>query len=409
MPPQVVLHEQTGQPASCMRGLASYANRVARSPLTDCFGDASEMRDWLWSQPVKLDLGADGNAEPGCLPEQRSRVWPKDGLNCWEATGNWLGWHLRNQSPIEAHLFDSRINGQRHVFPAARFLGEDDPPTPIVLQPPASSGRERLRMQALVLNAAQALGPLPAPLQLVRRKEFWPWDRIGDFVVEMGGMQQAERTAPLPDSVLRALPSFWSKLKFRQWPTAAGDLLFLILEKDWVPSLKDLAVGVATGGFSALGSQEGGHGMAYVVKITAAALSGGSGGRNAGTPDGAPANAWYDSFGSGSSFVGGNLIQDLLQDLLPQQWLPGYVNPYEGQIVNAAGDPKVYMVQQGRKRWITNPSFFDGTHGYSFSQILTIPIGALNALPVGVNIVPALAPSLQTPFAAPASPASFGL
>jgi hypothetical protein len=28
-------------------------------------------------------------------------------------------------------------------------------------------------MRAQVLDVAQALGPLPAPLQLVRRKEYW--------------------------------------------------------------------------------------------------------------------------------------------------------------------------------------------------------------------------------------------
>ena len=43
----------------------------------------------LWRQPVKLDTG-DGPSIAGCVPRQRSRIWPDDGLNCWEATAHLL-------------------------------------------------------------------------------------------------------------------------------------------------------------------------------------------------------------------------------------------------------------------------------------------------------------------------------
>ena len=290
----VFLHEQTGQPKSCLCGLTRYANRVAQSALTGSFGSAEELRDYLWRQPLKLDLGESREVEQGCTPQQRSRLWPKDGMNCWEATGHWLGWHKRNESPIEAHLFDSRINGQRHVFPAARFIGDDVPLTPIVLQPPAQTGT-RLRMQSLVLEAAQALGTLPPPLHLVRRKEYYPWDNVGDFVVQMGGIPQGERTGPLPEPVLRQLPASWASIRFRQWPTADGHILFLMVERDWVPSLRDVGLAFSTGGISLAvdQQQEGGHGMAYVVQIPAAALRGGgstgaSSGGGGSVPGGAP-------------------------------------------------------------------------------------------------------------------------
>ena len=285
----VILHEQTGQPRSCLYGLNRYADRVAQSALTDCFGDAAELRDYLFRQPIKLDMGESPDVERGCTPEQRSRLWPKDGMNCWEATGHWLGWHKRNQTPIEAHLFDSRINGQRHVFPAARFLGEPGPPTPVVLQPPAQSGT-RLRMQGLVFGAAQALGALPLLLHLVRRKEYFPWDNVGEFVVQVGGIAQGERTGPVPEAALRQLPPTWSTLRVRQWPTAGGDILFLIVEKDWVPSLRDVGFALSTGGISLASGQqqEGGHGMAYVIQIPASALRSGGASWGGTTVPGAP-------------------------------------------------------------------------------------------------------------------------
>lgn len=226
MPPVVLFHQQTGQPSSCLRGLGRYAQRIAQSPLTGRFTSAAEVRDWLWAQPLKLDTG-DGEHESGCTPEQRSRVWPKDGLNCWEATAHWLGWHLRNESPIEAHLFDTYINGQRHVFPAARYLDETTEPVPIVLQPPAGCVSKR-SVHAVARNAAQALedctaasesrtlaelgepgwaqGVLfPPPMQLLRRKEVYFWDSIDDLIRE--GRRRASVGEGVDDPIGPAAPA----------------------------------------------------------------------------------------------------------------------------------------------------------------------------------------------------------
>lgn len=229
MAPELIFHERTGQPRTCLRGLARYAARIAQSRLTDRFDTAAQVRDWIWRQPILLDDGT-GLTEPGCKPAQRSRIWPKDGLNCWEASAHWLGWHLRRGSDIEVHLFDSYVRGQRHVFPAARFRGDAAAPAPIVLQPPYVLPARRT-VQVRLQTAAQALGPLPPPLQLLRRVDFFIDFDLNRLIAEAGGDLSRGYRGVLPEPVLRALPPVWRSRELALWPTAGGDLLFLIVER----------------------------------------------------------------------------------------------------------------------------------------------------------------------------------
>ena len=314
MPPRVLFHEQTGQPGSCLRGLGRYAQRIAQSPLTGRFTSAAQVRDWLWVQPLKLDTG-DGEHESGCMPEQRSRVWPKDGLNCWEATAHWLGWHLRNGSPIEAHLFDTYINGQRHVFPAARYLDETTEPVPVVLQPPAGRMSKR-SVHAVARKAAQALDDctadsesmtpaalgeagwaqgvlFPPPMQLLRRKEVHFWDSIDDLIREAGADPVLAKVSMIPAALRPQLPTWWPR-QVKLAPTESGDAIF--------------AVTVGTGF---------GTGTAYIFRLPggrweeAGSRSSGSGFvGSAGTPPGAPpANAWYNDLLGGVHWVGDKVLR----------------------------------------------------------------------------------------------------
>lgn len=311
MPPVVLFHEQTGQAGACLQGLGRYAMRIARSPLTGRFRSAAEVRDWLWAQPIKLDTG-DGEHESGCIPAQRSRVWPKDGLNCWEATAHWLGWHLRNESPIEAHVFDTRIQGQRHVFPAARELEETTPPVPVVLQPPAGLvSRESVhavarraaqalrsepspdagRPEAQVLELGWAQGVLfPPPLQLLRRKEVYFWESVDGLIREAGGDPLLARLSAVPAALWPKLPAWWPR-RVKLAPTESGDAIF--------------AVGTVTG----LGTA-----TVYIFRLPGSRWeegTTGSGFVGSGTlPPGAPpANAWYNDLLGGVHWVGDKVLR----------------------------------------------------------------------------------------------------
>lgn len=139
--PVVYLHQCSGQPEGCLEGLVSYAAQIAQNKHTFAFRTPYSIIAWLWQQPVKLDRG-DGPSVSGCVPAQRSRIWPDDGLNCWEATAHLLGVGLCHQWMLELHVFDAQVSGQRHVFPAVRPLYRfEDLPVPIVLQPPIQTGK----------------------------------------------------------------------------------------------------------------------------------------------------------------------------------------------------------------------------------------------------------------------------
>lgn len=150
--PVVCPHQYSGQPEGCLDGLVHYAAQIAQNKHTYAFRTPYSIMAWLWQQPVKLDQG-DGPSVPGCVPAQRSRIWPDDGLNCWEATAHLLGVAFCYQWMLELHLFDAQVNGQRHVFPAIRPLYHfRDLPEPLVLQPPIRTGKSSSALK----HAAQA-------------------------------------------------------------------------------------------------------------------------------------------------------------------------------------------------------------------------------------------------------------
>ena len=140
--PIVFLHQHSGQPPSCLEGLVDYAALIARNKHTYGFRSPVQILAWLWMQPVKLDRG-DGPKAEGCTPQQRSRVWPDDGLNCWEAVAHLLAVALVNQWLVEFHVYDALVHGGRHVFPAVRPLGDSSSlPIPLVIQPPVKTGKD---------------------------------------------------------------------------------------------------------------------------------------------------------------------------------------------------------------------------------------------------------------------------
>lgn len=131
--PVLILHENTGQPQSCLAGLVAYAKEIAKTPEAANLSE-DELLGYLWNVPVVFDAG-EGPQVAGCRPAQRSRIWPPD-LNCWEATAHLAGWMIAHQTPVELHLFDAYLGSLRHVFPAWRAIGEQKNPEPLLLQPP---------------------------------------------------------------------------------------------------------------------------------------------------------------------------------------------------------------------------------------------------------------------------------
>lgn len=159
--PRIYPHQGSGQTENCLSGLVSYARDIAAAPQMKRFGSEQQLLAWIWAQPVLLDEG-DGPQRSGCTPTQRSRIWPQQGLNCWEATAHFLAWHIHARTPIEVHLYDAPVEGQRHVFPAVRpitCVGETPRPEPIVLQPPLQSGRSGVRLRAMAQAFYAPEGP----------------------------------------------------------------------------------------------------------------------------------------------------------------------------------------------------------------------------------------------------------
>lgn len=150
--PRVFLVERTDQPETCLRGLLRYAETVAAAPQAHWFRTPKAMIEWLRQQPVKLDEGF-GRQEQGCSPAQRSEVWPEFGLNCWEATAHFVGAAIAHRWDLDLFVFDAPVNGQRHVFPAWRKLGSQNPPEPLVLQPPVRTGKSQAGLQHALAQA----------------------------------------------------------------------------------------------------------------------------------------------------------------------------------------------------------------------------------------------------------------
>ncbi len=146
--PRVVLHEHSGQKASCLEGLVEYAVKIASNKHTYSYSKPDQIISWIWRQPVKLDIG-EGPTAFGCTPRQRSRVWPDDGLNCWEAVAHLLGVAFCQGWSLEYHIYDAKVGSQRHVFPAIKPLNApNDKPVPLVIQPPVLTGKSEISLKA---------------------------------------------------------------------------------------------------------------------------------------------------------------------------------------------------------------------------------------------------------------------
>jgi len=66
---------------------------------------------------------------------------------------------------------------------------------------------------------------------------------------------------------------------------------------------------------------------------------------------------------------------------------PPAVSPYENKLVRRPGksmeDGKVYLVENGKKRWVVNASWF-AAHGFKFPEaVIEITPAALDAIPIG--------------------------
>ncbi len=142
MGPLVILHESTGQPATCLDSFVRYAREISKTPTAESLSEA-EILAYLWASPVVFDMG-EGPSVKGCKPAQRSRIWPAD-LNCWEATAHFVGWAIAQQLAIELHVFDANVGKIRHVFPAWRLIGSSQLPEALVLQPPVTDARKAER------------------------------------------------------------------------------------------------------------------------------------------------------------------------------------------------------------------------------------------------------------------------
>ena len=183
---RVVLHNHPQQPYGCLGGMVRYAQSISETPVAHAFADLGAFERWSMRQPVKLDLGEQPVIE-GCVPAQRSRLWPDDGLNCWEATAHYIGVALALGLPLEIHVFDREFGPSRHVFPAVRPLGDVRPPVPVLLQ--ASLPRPRAQewwndvLGVVHLGGSLALtafgaGALPPALERIEGNELPPWARI---------------------------------------------------------------------------------------------------------------------------------------------------------------------------------------------------------------------------------------
>lgn len=146
--PKVILHQHSGQGEACLDGLVEYAAKIASNKHAYAYQNPDQIIEWLWCQRVKLDSG-EGPSVSGCHPAQRSRIWPDDGLNCWEAVAHLLGVAFCNSWPLEFHIFDARVGSQRHVFPAIKPLNApNDKPVPLVIQPPVRTGKSEISLKA---------------------------------------------------------------------------------------------------------------------------------------------------------------------------------------------------------------------------------------------------------------------
>ena len=152
---RLMLHHNEGQKTSCLESLVEYAILISQTAFAQSFDSLAVVQRWIALQPVKPDCG-DGAQRGGCSPTQRSRQWPLDGMNCWEATAHFVGVALALRPEITVHIYDvDTPEGGRHVFPALQSTLGIGPILEVVLQP------DRPRAQAwynTVADVAHGIG-----------------------------------------------------------------------------------------------------------------------------------------------------------------------------------------------------------------------------------------------------------
>ena len=132
--PRILLHENPAQPAGCLDSLVQYAHEIERTAFARSFASLDTVIQWIRAQPVKPDQG-EPPQRSGCRPTQRARIWPLDGMNCWEATAHFLGVALALQIPEIVHLYDVTRGGSRHVWPELQDALQIKNPVLVELQP----------------------------------------------------------------------------------------------------------------------------------------------------------------------------------------------------------------------------------------------------------------------------------
>lgn len=203
---RVVLHNHPRQPHGCLSGLARYAQSISETALARSFPDLQSAERWIMRQPVKLDAG-EGPVSGGCVPAQRSRIWPQDGLNCWEATGHYVGVALAQGLPVEVHVYDRDFGPFRHVYPAVRRIGDSRPPVPVLLQSSMPKPMPRAQewwndvLGAVHLGGSVALGAfgmggLVPMIERVQGDELPSWARMA--TPARAPAAAAPRGGPLP-------------------------------------------------------------------------------------------------------------------------------------------------------------------------------------------------------------------
>ena len=223
------LHERTGQPRSCLRGLVTYAGKVAANRLTGRFESAKDVRDWIWGQPILLDN--DGNERYGAGLRAGAALahLAQVGLECWEATGALARVASAETRSDRVHLFDLRAYADSATsFPAATYLDDSEPPRRSCCNRPYGRGSARRRGPAS--RSWRRRGPLPPPPPARAKCLFFiDLDPGPPSSPRSAGMLKPPIGA-LPDTVLNV---FRLRGATGSFSVAYGrrDLLFLIVER----------------------------------------------------------------------------------------------------------------------------------------------------------------------------------
>lgn len=235
--PLLILHETTGQPASCLDGLVYYAREIAKTAEASALTE-DELLSYLWLSPVVFDDGQ-GPQVTGCRPAQRSRIWPRD-LNCWEATAHFAGWAIAQQVPIEVHLFQAYVGKMRHVFPAWRYIGDTLDPVPLLLQPPVSEGADLKLRNLTNLGLARTIRE--------GRAQAW-YNTVADVAHAVGsvvlGVFGAGAAVPLVEEAWKQAPEEYGLTKFKK-TASAEEVADAKAKADAAKAVTAVAVTVAT-------------------------------------------------------------------------------------------------------------------------------------------------------------------